>query len=973
MGANQSSNGDPTRPMRPGAPPPPPVVTNTFVLRNGRYESQALMPVNPFADASGFEGGFPGANGGSQARMWRPLHPPDLKQTKLIQSPLHLRRGALLVEEEDGILFLTIGFDAACPLKIHVSVLDGDSSGSRSALQRPFPEARHRPRRRRATDLSLCKQTSVIHGQISDLRLWKTASDPPQVRVELVNQALQYAADADEEIAHDARRAISRDQCWDMQEVYGVQNPDAVEAGADEGNTECIICMCEPRDTLESVFCPHQFCSSILTMDIVVTDGSNLPERTYVSIRIGETRRQGPYKPDETFHFSNSQHATMKIDLFQYKLKNNAEHVETVDIEGMSVNCKCVYPEDSPASKKRASRHKVTLKATKYLDEHSVQSTLQSMIRGLLEKQPDDALTYMQEFLESTRGIKEFNAKSKGEKTAQVTEVVAPVGPVEPVAAEEAVKVEAAGEDAAAAVFYLESGRTLGRVRLDFNVGAILDKELCVLPATFVAHSGPLLLLASAALLRLNPGQTSVSTSTETSAPPLFTNVTAHEEDLAGTLRELAARLTATPQKSRPQSLVISLTREECSNRNEQRRATRSSGSEDSEDPTADQENDTRRTSGFHLARGRVLLQRVVKGCSASEVSTGEEVVLVAAMSTAQCEAQSDDDESSLVFVRFGTDGSGQITGCCAVAKAGWRLLRHRVFPMRASGFGFEVRCVKTQTTRVAVVEVPGGRGTTAQGPAAALDIFEYQQAGGSSTGLRLGMGSAASPPDAPLVVEVRCADPEGEAEVRVRNYKLEGLQPSAEPCQSTSKKSKTETQQNSLNLFRRGSGHLGEADAVRAVVKDPRLFPLFVQRYAFNSANLTLALRKYLPLATAADWVRTLLRYAKHQTCTTTTTTAPAPATLMMPRLPRVLQLLELLLDAKFLPWCILPEEAAREVAELKELCEKTSKENEHVRQMAPLLGALVNEEVVTTANREDVAARSLVSVGCDLWELEW
>lgn len=50
--------------------------------------------------------------------------------------------------------------------------------------------------------------------------------------------------------AHDARRPISRDQCWDMQEVYGVQNPDAVEAGADEGNTECIICMCEPRDTL---------------------------------------------------------------------------------------------------------------------------------------------------------------------------------------------------------------------------------------------------------------------------------------------------------------------------------------------------------------------------------------------------------------------------------------------------------------------------------------------------------------------------------------------------------------------------------------------------------------------------------------------------------------------------------------------------------------------------------------------------
>ena len=53
-------------------------------------------------------------------------------------------------------------------------------------------------------------------------------------------------------------------------------------------------------------------------MDIVVTEADNLPEKAYVSIRIGETRRQGPYKAGEKYHFSASQHATMKVDLFQF-------------------------------------------------------------------------------------------------------------------------------------------------------------------------------------------------------------------------------------------------------------------------------------------------------------------------------------------------------------------------------------------------------------------------------------------------------------------------------------------------------------------------------------------------------------------------------------------------------------------------------------------------------------------------------
>ena len=52
-------------------------------------------------------------------------------------------------------------------------------------------------------------------------------------------------------------------------------------------------------------------------MDILVKNARNLPQDAYISIRIGETRRQGPYRVGERFHFPDSQHATVKVDAFQ--------------------------------------------------------------------------------------------------------------------------------------------------------------------------------------------------------------------------------------------------------------------------------------------------------------------------------------------------------------------------------------------------------------------------------------------------------------------------------------------------------------------------------------------------------------------------------------------------------------------------------------------------------------------------------
>ncbi len=109
----------------------------------------------------------------------------------------------------------------------------------------------------------------------------------------------------------------------------------------------------------------------------------------------------GPYKPEESFHFPASQHATMKVDVFNflgnqaiplYKLKNDASHVEEIEIEGMKLKLACSITEEGV---RRPAKHESALKATKYLDDHGVQGTLQGMIHALLARQPDEPVSYM--------------------------------------------------------------------------------------------------------------------------------------------------------------------------------------------------------------------------------------------------------------------------------------------------------------------------------------------------------------------------------------------------------------------------------------------------------------------------------------------------------------------------------------------------------------------------------------------------
>lgn len=49
-----------------------------------------------------------------------------------------------------------------------------------------------------------------------------------------------------------------------------------------------------------------------------MTDSWGLPDRAYVSIRVGGTRLQRPFKKNEIFYFPSTHHSALKVDVFEY-------------------------------------------------------------------------------------------------------------------------------------------------------------------------------------------------------------------------------------------------------------------------------------------------------------------------------------------------------------------------------------------------------------------------------------------------------------------------------------------------------------------------------------------------------------------------------------------------------------------------------------------------------------------------------
>eukprot|EP00930_Biecheleria_cincta_P059649 TRINITY_DN45361_c0_g1_i1.p1 TRINITY_DN45361_c0_g1~~TRINITY_DN45361_c0_g1_i1.p1 ORF type:complete len:420 (+),score=59.39 TRINITY_DN45361_c0_g1_i1:89-1348(+) len=114
--------------------PPPPPRSSIYVMRNGRYEPQNLMPVMPRPDILDFDG-FVLRRGSANSRSR--IRPPDLRQASLVKNPVSVRKGSVRVRKlvptptsprsaDQGAFVLSCLFDALSPgtLSIFLGVME---------------------------------------------------------------------------------------------------------------------------------------------------------------------------------------------------------------------------------------------------------------------------------------------------------------------------------------------------------------------------------------------------------------------------------------------------------------------------------------------------------------------------------------------------------------------------------------------------------------------------------------------------------------------------------------------------------------------------------------------------------------------------------------------------------------------------------------------------------------------------------
>lgn len=289
MGAFESTDG------LSSPPPPPPSQTTLFVMRNGRYEPQYLMPIFPRNEIVDFDG-FRRGPGFMSSR------PPDMRQTSLVKNPASVRRDSFKTTDvssdaaEGGlanVVTLSFVFDAARPGKLLVHLMVREEEDE-SGILRLVPQGRDNEEslppspfhsQDFAEGMGLVCTTPPI-----DLSLWpqNRFAAPSADRPEDVPLAVELRAEPDEQAekassqftyvalaagggggrqnswqpALFAQKLQHGDQLFVLHELYGIWSKHSGASEDDiEGSSECIICLSEPRDTAV-LPCRHMcFCS----------------------------------------------------------------------------------------------------------------------------------------------------------------------------------------------------------------------------------------------------------------------------------------------------------------------------------------------------------------------------------------------------------------------------------------------------------------------------------------------------------------------------------------------------------------------------------------------------------------------------------------------------------------------------------------------------------------------------------------
>eukprot|EP00747_Dinoflagellata_sp_TGD_P167994 gnl/TRDRNA2_/TRDRNA2_193434_c0_seq1.p1 gnl/TRDRNA2_/TRDRNA2_193434_c0~~gnl/TRDRNA2_/TRDRNA2_193434_c0_seq1.p1 ORF type:complete len:425 (+),score=82.24 gnl/TRDRNA2_/TRDRNA2_193434_c0_seq1:85-1359(+) len=380
--------------------PPPPSQSTLFVVRNGRYEPQNLMPMMPRSGVLDFEGFRRGMN-------CLAARPPDMKQASLVKNPVSLRResvstrwsvsnviagdmasdlegakdsassyarpqglgqltkaakedndASFVAPPEDTPIQFSFTFDAlrSGKLSIHLFVEEVEAKASEKADREEIGGASESATASVLPDLELRVHqelppgASVVLDTCSfDAGLGQTYASPPlelarwpQSQLEYDPQrprdiplAVRLEADMDENrspcvqytyiswqacsvsesssrkrprwSAHIfAQKFLYEGQLFVLHEVFGVWSKLAsleAEAAGEGGSSECVICLCEPRDTAV-LPCRHMcfcsYCAGIVRLQCDKCPVCRQKVQSLLQFRLDEAEKPAAEGPDST-------------------------------------------------------------------------------------------------------------------------------------------------------------------------------------------------------------------------------------------------------------------------------------------------------------------------------------------------------------------------------------------------------------------------------------------------------------------------------------------------------------------------------------------------------------------------------------------------------------------------------------------------------------------------------------------------
>uniref|UniRef100_A0A0G4HC64 Uncharacterized protein n=1 Tax=Chromera velia CCMP2878 TaxID=1169474 RepID=A0A0G4HC64_9ALVE len=175
------------------------------------------------------------------------------------------------------------------------------------------------------------------------------------------------------------------------------------------------------------------------TMEVCVTGAEGVPDKAFLSIRVGETRRQAPFRLNESFKFPSLNHENMKVDIFQMvggsqvplaSLKSEGDVTEKVELQTennesgsplvLNVRAKASAAlEIGPKGTAKPSRHQAAMMAQQYLEAHKLQGVLQKLVQQTLMEKPEEPLVFMKDLLTKIKEERDEAAKKAAAAAAK--------------------------------------------------------------------------------------------------------------------------------------------------------------------------------------------------------------------------------------------------------------------------------------------------------------------------------------------------------------------------------------------------------------------------------------------------------------------------------------------------------------------------------------------------------------------------